>query len=102
MEEEFWNVNENAIEFLRNDDTMTCTFSQPRFINRVKRLAACYPDEVDVRENPDGTVIAHLPVSYLHITNYKRFLTPEQQKEFSERGKKLAELQRQRREAVQN
>jgi hypothetical protein len=94
---EFWNTNENAIEFLRNDETMTCTFSQQRFINKAKDLAKRYPDEVQVQENPDGTIVAHMPVSFLHLENYRRELTPEQRIELSDRGKRLAEAQRQKR-----
>jgi hypothetical protein len=96
---EFFNTNENAIEFLRNRETMTCTFSQPRFINRVRKLKERYPDEVDIMENSDGTVVAHMPVSWLHIANYHHMLTPEQREQLSERGKRLAMEQKARRES---
>ena len=52
-------VNENVIEFLRNQETATVTFCQPRFINKVKELSKRYPEEVKITaENSDGSLLA--------------------------------------------
>ena len=62
---------ENEIEFLRGDDRATVTFSQARFISRIKRLAEEYPDDVKIiadNLNEDGNtycLCASLPVSWI-------------------------------------
>ena len=40
------NVNENVIEFFRNQEKATVTFCQPRFVSKVKKLAEEYPEDV--------------------------------------------------------
>jgi hypothetical protein len=81
-----YGVNENVIEFLTNQQTMTVTFSQGRFIGKVKKLAERYPDEVEiVAENEDGSIVAHMPVSYLALSNRKKELTDEERIAMTER-----------------
>lgn len=81
--------NENVFEFLRGQEVMTVTLSQGRFVSKVKKLAQKYSDEVIiVRENGDGTILAHMPVSYLHLGNRKRELSEDQRMELSERARK--------------
>lgn len=66
----FYSANENAIEFLRDEDRMTVTFSDPHFIAVVKRLAKKYPDQVEIMALPSnngGYIYAHLPVSFLQV-----------------------------------
>lgn len=65
------NINsnqENVIEWLRNSHTVTATFSQPKFINRVKELAEKFPEEVEiVHVNKDGSIVCHLPLRAIKI-----------------------------------
>ncbi|MCD8010937.1 MAG: hypothetical protein LUF34_09215 [Lachnospiraceae bacterium] len=59
---------ENAIEFLKNDERATVTFSQGRFKSRVRKLAERYPEECEiVAENRDGSLCAHIPTKWIHI-----------------------------------
>jgi hypothetical protein len=82
--------DENVIEFIRNSKTATLTFSQGRFVHKIKKLAKENPDEVKiVYENKDGSIVATIPVSYIHIYSSKREMTEEQRKEASERLKKI-------------
>lgn len=61
-------MKENVIEFLKGEETATCTFCQGRFITKVKRLAAKYPDLVKITfENPDGSIVATLPVKAIKL-----------------------------------
>lgn len=77
---------ENAIEFLKNADTATCTLTQGRFISRIKELAKKYPEECQVvHENKDGSIVAHFPVKWIHISRIERTLTEEQRKASRER-----------------
>ena len=77
---------ENNIEFLRNQ---TVCFSQGRFINKVKALKEKYPDEVEICvENADGSIVAHIPTSWVRITPpQKRELTEEEKEVLRERLK---------------
>lgn len=83
----FYSANENAIEFLRDEDRMTVTFSDPHFIAVVKRLAKKYPDQVEIMALPSnngGYIYAHLPVSFLQVRypgNYPE--RTEEQKDFA-------------------
>ena len=83
---------ENVIEFLKNSDTMTVTFSQGRFVSKVRELSEKFPDAVKiVAENADGSVVAHLPVSALHLSIIKREMTEEQKRAGAERLAKARE-----------
>ena len=62
-------MNENVIEFLKNEEMMTCTLCQGRFITKVRELAEKFPDEVEITvENADGSIVAHVPVRFLHLS----------------------------------
>lgn len=77
---------ENAIEWIRNSDIATVTFSQGRYITKIRKLAEKYPDDVQIRsENKDGSIVAHIPVSYIKINNSKRELSEEERKAIGER-----------------
>lgn len=78
--------NENVIEFLRGATTATISFSQGRFISKIKKLAEKYPDEVEiVAENKDGSIVAHIPTHYIKITNLKKDLSDEERETIRER-----------------
>ena len=79
---------ENVVEFLRGNDRATCSFSQGRFISRIKKLAEQYPDECQiVAENNDGSITAHFPVKWLLISNRSKDLTDEERQILSERAR---------------
>ena len=59
---------ENVIEFLKNDKTATLSFTQERYITKIRNLAKRKPDECKiVKENKDGSIVAHVPVSWIRI-----------------------------------
>ncbi len=78
---------ENVIEWIRNEKIITVCFSQKRFISRIKRLAEKFPDQITIKhENPDGSIIACLPLSALHINiRPERIMTEEQRNQAIER-----------------
>lgn len=85
-------AQENVLEFLRNSDTMTVTFCQGRFITKVRELAEKFPEEVEITaENEDGSIVAHLPVSALHLSIIRKNMTDEQRKAATERLLKAKE-----------
>lgn len=75
-------AQENVIEWLRNDKIATVTFTQGRYISKIKKLAEKYPDKVQITaENKDGSIVAHVPVKAIKITIFE-------DKELSEEEKK--------------
>ncbi len=60
---------ENVIEWINGDKEVTVTFSQKKYIRKIKELAERYPDEVKIiDENSDGSILAHMPLSAIHIS----------------------------------
>lgn len=85
-------MRENCIEFIKDEPRMTLTLSQGRFITKVRELAEKYPDEVEiVAENKDGSIVAHAPVSALHLSIIKKNMTDEQRQAARERLAKARE-----------
>ena len=76
-----YNVNnENAIEFLRNTKTATVSFSQGKYISKIKKYAEAFPDDVKiVAENTDGSIVAYVPVKWIKISPPRQI--SEEQKE---------------------
>lgn len=61
-------VKENVIEWIENDKTATCTFSQKKFANRVLKMAEKDGSPVEIlARNPDGSVLAKIPLSAIHL-----------------------------------
>ena len=79
---------ENAIEWINGQNRVTVTLSQGRYISKVKKLAMKFPDEVQiVKENEDGTILAHIPLNYIKINRASRDLTEEEREELAERAR---------------
>lgn len=64
---------ENTIEFTKDSERATVTFSQGRYKTRIKKLAKSHPEECRiVAENQDGSLCAHIPVEWVKIAPLKR------------------------------
>ena len=82
------NCIENAIEFIKDEKRATVTFSQGRYKSRIRKLAADHPEECRIiAENRDGSLCAHIPVSWVKISP-PRAISEDQR---LEAGKCLAE-----------
>lgn len=79
--------NENAIEWIKNSDTATVTFTQRKYIRKIEKLAEKFPDEVKIihKSEQDGYILAHIPVKAIKLQIVKRELTEEQRLELKER-----------------
>ena len=76
--------SENVIEWIKDEKRATLTLSQRRTISRVKKLATQYPEQCQVvAENKDGSICAHIPVSWIRI-NPGMELTEEQRRQKAE------------------
>lgn len=76
--------NENAIEFLRGQKRTTVTLTEPRYVNRIRKLAEQYPDEVEiVADGPSngGYLYAHIPTAWVRIQPPKKMNYTEEQLE---------------------
>lgn len=64
---------ENVIEWIRNDKEVTVTLcGNSRYATKVRKLAEQYPDEVKIiHVNNDGSIVSHLPLSYIKISHPK-------------------------------
>lgn len=86
VNKDFTSEKENVIEWIKNSEIATVTFTQGRYITKVKDLAKKYPDRVEiVKENADGTLVAHIPVSAIKINIIERNLSEEQKRLAAER-----------------
>lgn len=64
-------LKENVIEWYTGDDTCTATFTQKKFINRMRRTSETHGELVKiVHENTDGSIVCKFPLRAVHITIY--------------------------------
>ena len=81
--------NENCIEWISNQHSITCTFSQLKWVNKVKQLQKKHPDKVKiVAENEDGSIVAKMPINALKLSIIERELSEEKREELSKSFKK--------------
>lgn len=85
-------MNEFAIEWVKGRAIATATApSATKLKSRLMKLAADYPDDVEiVKENNDGSIVAHAPVSWVRISPPRK-VSEKQRKAASERLKKYRE-----------
>lgn len=76
-------VRENVIEWLSGDDRIACTFTQQRYITKVRALVEAYrnqgDDRADIIQNPDGSVFCHLPIEALKLRGKSTRVLSEEQ-----------------------
>lgn len=82
-------LSENVIKWITGDETISVTVSQKKFVNRIKRFALTDENVVILAENNDGSVFAHLPISYLKLSP-KRTVnqTVQEKSEWAEKMRK--------------
>lgn len=60
---------ENVIEWLRDEETATVTFTQGRMKTRIMKLAEERPDEVFITAiNADGSMCARIPTRWIKVS----------------------------------
>lgn len=77
---------ENTIEFLKDESTATVTFSQGRYISRIRELKERFPDQVEITDEPEtngGYLVAHVPTKWIRVS-------PPPQREYTE--EQIAEM----------
>lgn len=77
--------NENSIEWCKDSNRATLTLTQGRYKSKIKKLAEKKPEECKiVAENEDGSLCAHIPVSWIKINPPKK-LSEEQRRKIAVR-----------------
>ena len=80
------NMNENVLEWIKNEPVATVTFSQGKYITKIRKLAERFPDECQItHENQDGSIVAHIPTKWIKINNPQRVMTEEEKRLAAER-----------------
>ena len=74
---------ENCIEWIRGSNIATVSFTQIRYINKIKKYAKQFPNLFEIVAEKDGVLVAHIPVRSVKI----QYVTP---REMSEDEKELA------------
>ena len=66
-------LKENVIEWFTGDSMCTATFTQKKFINRMRRMSQTNGKLVEiVHENVDGSIVYRFPVKAIHLTIYNQ------------------------------
>lgn len=74
-------IRETVYEHVQGNDTFTVTAAERSSIAMLRRLKAARPEEVEiVAENEDGSILAHLPYSWMRIVPKKKVVMSEEQK----------------------
>lgn len=85
-------MNENVIEWLDGEDVIAVTLHQKRFVNQVRNLAKQDKNVTILAENSDGSIFAHLPISYLKLRRNRTVnQTAEEKSEWADRMRQLRE-----------
>ena len=85
-------TQENVIEWMKNGKIATLTLSQSKYINKIKKLAEKFPDEVKITAENSDCIVCHIPTSYIKINNPpKRIYSEEERAAMTERLKKARE-----------
>lgn len=88
-------VQDNAIEFLRNAKTAVVTFSQGKYITKIRKLAEQRPNECKIKvENADGSIVATIPTKWIKISPPRK-MSEEQIERVRELGKRMSEIRKQ-------
>ena len=79
---------ENVIEWIRDQERAMVSLSQKRTISRVRKLAKDHPGKCQiVADNKDGSICAHIPVSWVKIIPGRSY-TEEQKAKQAEQLKR--------------
>lgn len=78
---------ETVYEHIQGEETFTVTAAERSSIGMIRRMKEKHPDEVEiVAENEDGSILAHLPYSWMRIVPKKKMeLSEERRAEIAER-----------------
>ena len=77
-------ISENNIEWYTGDKTVTLSFSQKKYVSKILKAYKNNPDIDIVAQNEDGSICAHIPLSWIKIS------PPRKGREFSDEERAMA------------
>ena len=77
-------ISENNIEWYTGDKTVTLSFSQKKYVSKILKATKDNPDIDIVAQNEDGSICAHIPLSWIKIS------PPRKGREFSDEERAMA------------
>ena len=92
------NSKENVIHFIDNDKECAFTFSQSRYVTKIRKLAEAHEEVKILHTNKDGSVVGRMPVKWAVKLSAPRQMSEEQREACRER---FLKTRRQKRELVQ-
>lgn len=64
-----YDIDENVIQWLNGEKHITCTFTQRKYVSKVKKIMQRTPEFVlDFVENKDGSIYCRLPLKALKLS----------------------------------
>ena len=87
---------ESCVTRIEGDDHIGVYTSERKYVNKLWKLKEQYPDEVKIKENPDGSLCADLPYDWFRMPQpkAKRNYTPEQREAQKERLREAREAKK--------
>lgn len=78
---------ENVVEWLKNSDRATLSFTQGRMVTKIRKLKEQHPEDVEIVLDTGASIVAHIPVKWVKVSA-GRHMTEEQKKLAGERLRK--------------
>lgn len=76
---------DNSVDWFTGEKVANFTFSQKKMVNKLKKLAEDFPEDVKIEVvNKDGSIFGHIPVSWIKIS------APRKGREFTEEERNAA------------
>ena len=77
-------IRETALEHVAGENIATFYSGETKWLNQIHKLKEQYPSDVDILHvNPDGSVLAHIPASWIRIKPKKTVVMTTEQIEAS-------------------
>ena len=77
------NFKETCVEYIDADKHATFFSAERKWVNKILKLKEAYPDDVDIcayPENNNGSIVAHVPKSWLKINPPRQVNYTEEQR----------------------
>lgn len=85
-------LKETTIDYVVGDKEFTYYTAERRLISKLLKQAAAHPDEVKIiHTNPDGSIIAHLPIRWFKAPSPPKKVSDKQREAAKENAKKMRE-----------
>lgn len=77
---------ETAVEFLAGDKTATFYSGERKWINKMRKYAAAYPEDVTITKDNEWGLMAKIPVGWFKVSPPRKVrLTEEQRRSRAEK-----------------